>query len=235
MRAATIIVMVLYLLSFSLASWSRPAKEFHPKHQVKVWTRTYKYKGKKRIYRIIQLPRCEHLQTAITYYPISQGETVNQAKIRNNAVAACTASFMNPKNCRAVDFLRIDGQIIVGKEVGRPFLAIDQGQGIISNDYNWLKNDCSVDAAALGQMLEPFQFDGFTVSFSNKITDRMGIGLTKHYIYIVQGKTDLWMMSRFFKEELKCDFAINTDGGHVVKGKSRYHAIFYWKKNSRHE
>src|SRR3989344_3615123 len=48
--------------------------KFHPKHELVVWTT--RYHG--RIFRVIKLPRCEHLETIMTYFPA--GETKEQAK-----------------------------------------------------------------------------------------------------------------------------------------------------------
>ena len=206
----------------------------HPKHIVKVWTTTYRYtnptthKTRKKIFRVTMLPRCEHIEVFPTFMPT--GETKEKAMKRLNGVAVCTSAYYNPANYRAVDFFRRDGKIIVGCEVGRSCLAIHPSGYIdISNDYNFIKSNNNIDAVALGQMLNPFKYDGFSKSFAGRVTDRMGIGLTENNIYIVQSCTDLYLMSKFFINVLQCDKAINTDGGHVVKGISPYHLVFRWK------
>lgn len=199
----------------------------HPKHVMKVWTTTFVY-NHKHIYRVIMLPRCEHIEVIPTFLPI--GETKEHAKKRLKGIAVCTSGYYNPANYRAVDYFRRDGVIIVGREVGRSFLAIyPDGRLDISRDYSWLKSNIDINAVALGPNLNPFQYQGFKLNFSTRMTDRMAIGLTDNNVFIVQGCSDLKALSEFMKYVLHCQKAINTDGGHVVKGLSPYHLVFRWK------
>jgi len=197
----------------------------HPSHKVVVWTTEYR----DRTFRVIKLPRCEHIQTIITYNPA--GETKEEAKERVGGIAVCSASFYDPKTMKPVDFFRSEGTEIVGRQVGRWFLAIfPDGQLEITNDYDMLRADPAIDAVALGQRLVPFHHDGFTTEFANRVTDRMALGFSRERIYIVQGNSDLWVMGEFMDEVLYCDIAINTDGGHSVKGISPFHLVFKWKE-----
>lgn len=200
----------------------------HPRHQMVVWTT--KYKGV--IFRVIKLPRCEHLETIITYFP--SGETKEQAKKRLEGNAVSTACFYNRQTLKPVDFFRRYGQEIIGKEKGRKVLLIlENGHLEITGDYDYVRQKPNADAIALGQQLVPFCYDDFSIRFANLETDRMALDFSKNYLYIIQGRTNLWRLSKFIKEKLYCDTAINTDGGHAVKGKSPFHLVFRWKKDQK--
>ncbi len=200
-------------------------KRPHPHHQLIVWTTTYQ----KTIFRVIKLPRCQHLETIITYNP--PGETKEQAKKRMEGIAVCTANFYNTQTLKPVDYFRRYGIEITGKEVGRPYLAIyNDGWLEVSDNYQYIRKNPKIDALALGQLLVPFNFNGFSIFFANIETDRMALAFSKNYFYIVQGKSNLWRLSKFIKVKLYCDLAINTDGGHAVKGYSPFHLVFRWKK-----
>lgn len=201
-------------------------EKFHPKHQMIVWTT--RYHG--RIFRVIKLPRCEHLEKIMTYLP--EGETKEQAKNRLKGIASCSAAFYDPKTNKPVDYFRKDGHKITGRSVGRWFLAIfPDGSLEISDDHSLLSKNPAVNALALGQRLVPFHHDSFSVGFANLITDRMALSFSRHYLYIVQGKSNLWIMGRFIENKLYSKQAINLDGGHSVKGRSPFHLVFRWKTN----
>jgi len=64
----------------------------------------------------------------------------------------------------------------------------------------------------------------------NRVTDRMALGLSHDYIFIVQGKSDIWRLADFMQEKLPCDVAVNSDGGHVVRGRAPVHIVFRWRE-----
>ncbi len=197
---------------------------WHPPHVVKVWMTTHKG----RTFRVTQLPRCEHLETLITYD--GSGETVEQAKRRTGGVAACTGSFHNSQTMVLADFLQRKGSIVSPARTGRSYMAVfADGSLDISGDYSAVKGVSGVSALALGQRLLPFQTDGFSTAFMNKVTDRMAVGLNRNFIFIVQGRSDIWRLAHFFAHELPATTAINCDGGHVVRGKGPVHIVFRWK------
>ena len=197
----------------------------HPRHEARVWTTKFR----KTIFRVVKLPNCNHLETIITYR--LPGETKECAKKRLGGVAVCTACFYNPTNLRPVDFFRRNGKITVGREIGRPFLKINENGPIeISRDYSTLYQDPSCDALALGPQLVPYYHDGFSMDFASQKTDRMALAMTRNYLYIVQGKTNLKTLEKFINKKLRSNSAINTDGGHSVKGYSPFHLVFRWKK-----
>ncbi|MHB9039018.1 MAG: hypothetical protein ACYC64_20455 [Armatimonadota bacterium] len=205
--------------------WEVEKKEWHPPHRVKVWTTRYKH----RILRVTQLPRCEHIETLITYN--GRGETIARAKKRLGGIAACSGSFHNTKSMFLADFLQKDGEIFSSARTGRCFVCINE-DGIldISRDYCEIKGKSGVSALALGQRLIPLQRDGFSVGFMNRVTDRMAIGVNDYFIFIVQGKSDIWRLAAFMRHRLPCKIAVNSDGGHVVRGKAPVHIVFRWKK-----
>lgn len=199
-------------------------KAWHPPHCVKVWTT--RHRG--RIYRVTQLPRCEHVETIIAYN--SSGETLARAKKRLGGIAACTGSFHNTQSYCLADFVQKDGEIISSARTGRAIVTINQ-DGIlgISNDYCTIKGQSGISALALGQRLIPLMRDGFSLAFMNRITPRMAIGLNDNFIFIVQSKTSIWHLADFMKRKLPCKVAVNSDGGHVVRGKAPVHIVFRWK------
>jgi len=197
----------------------------HPKHVVKVWLTTYRG----RTFRVTQLPRCEHLEAVIAYNP--KGETLQQAKQRLGGVAASTGSFHNPKTMGLVDFLQEKGNVISGASTGRWFLAVlENGDLNISDNYLLLKGKSGVSAIALGQRLVPLRQDGFSKAFMNAVTDRMALGLSTDYIFIVQGKSDIWRLADFMEKKLPVKIALNADGGHVVRGRAPVHIVFRWRQ-----
>lgn len=210
---------------------TEPVKEtWHPPHVVKVWTT--KHKG--RIFRVIQLPRCRHMEAVITYNP--SGETLAAAKKRVGGAAAMTGSFHHPKTFALADFLQRDGRISSGAKTGRWFLAMyPDGKVAISGDYCAVKGKEGVSALALGQRLVPLQYDGFSKAFMNRVTDRMAIGMNDNFIFIVQGKSDVWRLADFMKTKLPVDIAVNSDGGHVVRGVAPVHVVFRWKTDKKGE
>lgn len=200
-------------------------RTWHPPHVVKVWTAVYK----KHVFRVVQLPHCEHIETVIAYNPC--GESVKQAKMRNHGIAACSGSFHNPKSMALADFVQQKGSIISCARTGRPFVSIGEcGRLDISQDYVNVKRKPGVSALALGQRLVPLERDGFSLSFMNQQTDRMAVGLNSNFIFIVQGRSDIWTLSKFMQAKLPVQTAINCDGGHVVRGKGPVHLVFRWKK-----
>jgi len=206
---------------------SKPAsidsKTGHPAHVVKVWLTTHK----ERTFRVTQLPRCEHLEAVITHEP--SGETLQQAKERMGGVAAITGSFHHPRSYSLADFLQKDGTIYAHATTGRWFVRFTEDGPIdISGDYMKIKWKDGVSAMALGQRLVPLHQDGFSLRFMNQQTDRMAIGINEHYIYIVQGKSDIWRLADFMSTQLPVKVAINSDGGHVVHGKAPVHIVFRW-------
>ncbi|MDH7602554.1 MAG: hypothetical protein QHI38_10465 [Armatimonadota bacterium] len=198
---------------------------WHPPHVVKVWMA--RHKG--RVFRIIQLPRCEHLETVITYNP--SGETLRQAKVRVGGVAAVTGSYHHPRSLALADFLQRDGCVLAGARTGRSLLVINRdGTLDISNEYAQIKGQPGISALALGQRLVPLQQDGFSKAFMNRVTDRMAIGVNRHFIFIVQGKSDIWRLAHFIKTKLPVRTAVNSDGGHVVRGRAPVHIVFRWRQ-----
>lgn len=203
---------------------SQDEDNWHPPHKAKVWTTTHKG----RTFRVIQLPHCEHLETVISYNP--SGETVAQSKKRLGGVAACTGSFHNPQTMALADFLQKKGAMISGARTGRSFVAINEdGRLKISADYATFKQKPGVSALALGQRLVPLQHDGFSTAFMNRVTDRMAVGLNDNFIFLVQGKSDIWRLADFIHAKLPVDSAVNCDGGHVVRGKGPVHLVFRWR------
>ena len=198
---------------------------WHPPHVLKVWLTVFRG----RTYRVTQLPRCEHVETLISYNP--RGETLREAKNRLGGIAASTGSFHNPESMVLADFLQRKGTIMCPARKGRCFVAVDGiGALSISGDYNTIKRDPRFSAIALGQRLVPLMQDGFSIAFMNKVTDRMAVGLNQNYIFIVQGKTSIWRLSEFMRTELPIRTAINCDGGHVVRGKGPVHLVFRWRQ-----
>jgi hypothetical protein len=196
---------------------------WHPPHVLKVWMA--EYKG--RTFRVIQLPHCEHLNTLITYN--RSGETMKQAMLRTGGIAACTGSFHNSQSMALADFLQRDGAVISPARTGRNYMAVyADGKLDISGNYGEIRGRTGVNALALGQRLLPLQQDGFSTLFMNKKTDRMALALNKNFIFIVQGKTDIWRLASFIKNKLPARAAINCDGGHVVRGKGPVHIVFRW-------
>ena len=212
-----------------LGAKATPVREtpWHPPHTMKVWLTTFRG----RTYRVTQLPRCEHLETLISYNP--GGETLREAKNRLGGIAASTGSFHNPKSMVLADFLQRKGTIMCPARTGRCFVAVDGiGALSISGDYNTIKGDPRFSAIALGQRLVPLMRDGFSTAFMNKVTDRMAVGLNKSFVFIVQGKSSVWRLSQFMQTKLPITTAINCDGGHVVRGKGPVHIVFRWKKEA---
>lgn len=203
-----------------------PPVQYHPPHIVKVWITEYRGKA----YRTIQLPRCEHLEAVLTYEP--SGETLRQAQERMGGVAASTAGFCHPTSYSLADFIQRQGRQLTNARTGRwMFVIFEDGSTDLSGNYMLIKKKAGVTAIALGQRLVPLERDGFSRSFMNRHTDRMAIGMRKHFIYIVSGKSDIWTLSRFMDEVLECKVAINCDGGHIVRGKSPTHIVFRWRTN----
>ena len=198
----------------------------HPKHVVKVWLT--EHRG--RTFRVVQLPRCEHMEPVISYN--RRGETKEQAKERLGGVAVSSGAFHNSKSMALADFYQIDGSIVSSATTGRWFFAVmDGGQMDLSGDYGLFKHTPGVTALALGQRLAPvLHKDGFSTRFMNRVTDRMALGMSHDYIFIVQGKSDIWRLADFMQEKLPCDVALNADGGHVVRGRAPVHIVFRWRE-----
>lgn len=205
-------------------SEAKPPSRPHPKHVVKVWTTTYK----KRVFRVTQLPRCRHMEAVISYEPV--GETKERAKQRLHGVAVCTGSFHNPRSMSLADFLQRNGNVSSHATTGRWFFAVQENGDLdMSNNYMLVKGRSGVSVITLGQRLLPLHRDGFSVAFMNRVTDRMALGLGHDYIFIVQGKSDLWRLADFMAKQLPCKVALNADGGHVVRGRSPVHIVFRWR------
>lgn len=224
-KNTVLLIAVLLVLFLATCLQAAPSQEKpHPKHEV---TEDI-FKFQKRTLHVVTLPRCEHLDVFFTNNP--RGETVQQAKLRIKGIAASTGCYYHTGTYKAVDLLRRDGVKLSDRNAGRYFLIIlPSGELLISNNSKLLELYPDADAVALGQILVPFSFDGFSVRFANKITQRMALGFTKDRVYIVSGKSNLWTLSKFMKEKLNCDIAINCDGGHTVRGHSPFHLVFRWK------
>jgi len=202
-------------------------KKWHPPHVVKVWMA--RHKG--RTFRVIQLPRCEHLETVITYDP--SGETLKRAKLRVGGIAAVTGSYHHPQSMALADFLQRDGCVLAAARTGRCLVTVDRdGLLDISPEYASIKGASGVSALALGQRLVPFVPDGFSTAFMNRVTDRMAIGLNRNFIFIIQGKSDIWRLAHFIRTKLPVRTAVNSDGGHVVRGKAPVHIVFCWRRSA---
>jgi hypothetical protein len=214
------------LLRRAQALEARPKRPrpYHPPHVVKVWM--VEHRG--RVFRCIQLPRCEHMEAILSLD--WNGQTLEQAKKRHGGVAACTDGFIHSRNLTPADFLQANGRRLSRAVTGRWMLVIQQSGALdIHGNYFLVKGKEGVTAAALGQRLVPLAYDGFSKAFMNRVTERMGIGLTNHHIFIAAGRSDIWRFSKLFSEVLHCKVAINTDGGHVVRGRSSTHIVFRWK------
>lgn len=197
----------------------------HPAHVVRRWTETYKG----RTFAVIELPRCEHVEAVFSHVP--SGETRLDARDRLGGFAVCTGSFHHPRTMVLADFLQKDGSIVSGATTGRWFFAATEGGHFtISDNYALLKGRPGVSAIALGQRLVPLHRDGFSKRFMNEVTERMALGLSEDHIYIVRGKSDIWRLASFMKDRLPVTIAINSDGGHVVRGKAPVHIVFRWKE-----
>jgi hypothetical protein len=130
------------------------------------------------------------------------------------------------------DFLQKQGSVFQGARTGRCFVAVNSnGKVHISRDYAQIKGKPDVSALALGQSLVPLQMDGFSKGFMNRDTGRMAIGTNSNFLYIVQGKSDIWRLAQFMKRKLPVTRAVNSDGGHVIQGKAPVHVVFRWKKS----
>ncbi len=203
---------------------------YHPPHVLKVWT--LKHRG--RVFRCIQMPRCEHLEAVLAYN--WSGETMQQVKKRLEGAAVCTDGFVHSTSYAPADFLQDRGRALSRAATGRWMFVINStGEMDIHGNYMLVKGQKGVTAAALGQSLVPLKYDGFSKAFMNRVTDRMGIGLTKHHVFIGAGSSDIWRFAKLFEEVLHCQVAINTDGGHVIRGKSSTHIVFRWKKPQARE
>jgi hypothetical protein len=198
----------------------------HPRHMVKVWLT----KHRRRTFRVIQLPRCEHMEAVIAYH--RRGETKEEAKERLDGVAVSTGAFHHSISMALADFYQVDGCILSSATTGRWFFAImGDGSVDLSGDYGTLKHAPGVNALALGQRLAPvLQRDGFSTAFMNRVTDRMALGMSPDYIFIVQGRSDIWRLADFMQKELPVHTAVNCDGGHVVRGKAPVHIVFRWRQ-----
>ncbi len=205
---------------------SDPPTQHHPRHMVKVWLA--KHRG--RTFRVIQLPRCEHMESVIAYN--RRGETKEEAKARLGGVAVCTGAFHHSRSMALADFYQVDGCILSSATTGRWFFAImDDGSVDLSGEYGLLKGAPGVNALALGQRLAPALYrDGFSTAFMNRVTDRMALGMSYDYIFIVQGRSDIWRLADFIQRNLPVHIAVNCDGGHVVRGKAPVHIVFRWRQ-----
>lgn len=164
----------------------------------------------------------------VTYHP-APGVTRAQVKQRTGAIVVCTGSYHHPQTMALADYLQRDGRVLMARRTQRGILTSDTTKVVDILDEIIRGNE--VSALALGSRLVPFKLDGFSVAFANRQTDRMAIGITKGYIFVVQGVSDLWRLGRFFEEVLGCSKAINADGGHVVKGRGPVHIAFRWRKS----
>jgi hypothetical protein len=204
---------------------TRPTTKACPDHAVK--RRTERYRG--RAFRVTRLPRCEHIEAVIASNPA--GETNEQARKRLDGIAVCSGSFHHPRTMSVADFLQKDGEVVSAASTGRWFFAVTaDGQLDICGDYPGLKGKPGVSAVALGQRLVPLYRDGFSKAFMNRVTDRMALGLSRDSIYIVEGRSDIWRLAEFMQKRLPCTIAINSDGGHVVRGRSPVHVVFRWRR-----
>jgi hypothetical protein len=204
---------------------SRLAPDAHPMHDVKVIH--LRHKG--RTFQVVRLPRCEHVEVVLSNLP--EGETLAHAKERLGGIAACTGSFHHPRSLALADFLQDNGCIVSPASTGRWCLSLSSNGSIdLTGDYMAMKRNPNVTALALGQRLVPdLHQDGFSLSFMNRITDRMALGLGNHYIYIISGCSDIWTLADFITSRLPCKTAVNSDGGHVVRGKAPVHIVFRWR------
>jgi hypothetical protein len=131
------------------------------------------------------------------------------------------------------DFLQRGGNVISPARTGRSYMAVyANGMLDISHDYSMVKGKSGISALALGQRLLPLQMDGFSKAFMNKQTDRMAVALNSNYVFLIQGKSDIWRLSHFIKSKLPATSAVNCDGGHVVRGKGPVHIVFRWKNGA---
>jgi len=215
---------VLSLVLTAPAATPTPAAT-HPSHEVKVWVARFKGRN----LHVARLPRCKHLQAVITNEP--SGETRERAKQRVGGVASMTGTFHHPRTLSLADFLQRDGAIESAAHTGRWFLVIlADGSVDITGNYAAYEGKSGVSAMALGQRLVPLHQDGFSTHFMNQVTERMAIGLTRDCIYLVEGKTDIWRLATFMQDKLHVTIAINSDGGHVVRGRAPVHLVFRWRK-----
>lgn len=200
-----------------------PERKWHSRHIVKTWLTNYRG----RVFRTVQIPRCEHVEMVVTYTP-APGATRDEIKRRTGAIVVCTGSYHHPTTMALADFLMKDGRALMGRRTRRGILTSDRE--IVADILEEIVRGKEVSAVALGSRLVPFKLDGFSKAFANRQTDRMAIGLTKGYIFVVQGVSDLWRLGHFMEHGLGCSKAINADGGHVVKGRGPVHIAFRWRR-----
>lgn len=203
----------------------KPAKfVWHPPHTIKSWTTTYRRSR----FRLTQIPRCKHIETLLTYDP--SGETLGKAKRRVGGISAMSGSFHHSQSYALADFFQRGGRIISPARTGRIFLVIlPDGSIDLTKDYAKHKRRPGVSGMAMGQVLVPWQRDGFGIGFANRDTDRMAMALNRNYIFVIQGKSDLWTLASYIKNKLPVKIAANSDGGHVVRGTAPVHVVFRWK------
>lgn len=214
-----LIVIIVLILILARQSF---AKENHPRHEVVVFEKKYRNRN----FLVVRLPHCEHLEMIVAYNP--EAETKRQAKERTGGIAVSTGPFYNMTTKTPVDRVMKNGKSLSHDVADRTVLVVlPSGKLKLTRDFEMVKN--IDEAAALGQTLIPFSYDGFSKKFANQKTARNAIGITKEHIYIVQTTSDLWRLSSFMEKELDCQSAINCDGGHTVKGKSPFHLVFRWK------
>jgi hypothetical protein len=193
-------------------------------HTVKTFAT--KYQG--RTFHVTRLPRCLHIEMVIANNPA--GETKEQAEKRLGGVAICSGSFHHPRTLSIADFLQSNGEVIQDPTTSRWFVVVTQAGTVdISNNYTQFKGKPGISALALGQRLVPLHRDGFSHAFMKQVTDRMAIGLTDDYIFVVETKSDIYQLASFVKNQLHCTAAVNSDGGHVVHGKAPVHIVFRWR------
>ncbi len=144
-----------------------------------------------------------------------------------------TGTFHDPHTLWLADFLQRNGTIECDTSTGRWLLTIDaDGRLDITSTSTSYKGKAGVSAMALGQRLVPLHRDGFSTSFMTRVTDRMAIGLTANHVYLVAATTDIWRLASFMQDKLHVDIAINSDGGHVVRGRAPVHLVFRWRRPS---
>ncbi|MDH7569941.1 MAG: hypothetical protein QHJ73_10185, partial [Armatimonadota bacterium] len=150
-----------------------PQRRWHSRHIVKTWLTNYRG----RVFRTIQLPRCQHVEMVLTYTP-APGATVAEVKKRLNAIAVSSGSYHHPQSMALADFFQKEGRVLMQRRTQRGILT-SRDDGEVVDILDEIVRGERVSAVALGSRLVPFKLDGFSKAFANQQTDRMAIGLTK--------------------------------------------------------
>ncbi len=229
----TLLFAGLLWLSAVLTLLSRPRWPLgpgqHPSHEVLVSVVRYQH----RIFHVVRLPRCEHLEAVITNEP--SGETLAQAKQRMGGVASIPAPSMTP----TASLSPISSSATAPSNPAPPPAAgCSSSPPTASSTSPATTRSTKASPASprwpWASASSPSTATASTTSCMKRRTERMAIGLTKEDIYLVEANTDIPRLAAFMKNKLKVEIALNSDGGHVVHGNAPVHLIFRWRRSPSH-